>query len=190
MRGLDVTKGWGEQDFRRRQHPTTGDLHLAWDVPYAPGTLRAVGMKDGEVVCVQEIATASEPRRLELTADRQHLRADGEDVVHLSVRVLDEAGRLVPNADNLIDFTVAGAGRILGVDNGDPASHEPFQASQRKAFHGMCLAIVQTTGQAGQIRVQVSSPGLAGASLVVEVEGRWKIRSGGSSWRCRRGWVM
>jgi len=170
MRGLDVTKGWGEQDFRRRQHPTTGDLHLAWDVPYEPGTLRAVGMKDGEVACVQEIATAGEPARLELSADRQRLRTGGEEVVHLTVRVLDEAGRFCPNAQNLIEFKVEGAGRLIGVDNGDPASHEPFQASQRSAFHGMCLGIVQAGDEVGQIQVQVDSESLTGASLVVEVK--------------------
>jgi beta-galactosidase len=169
MRGLDVTKGWGEQDFRRRQHPTTADLHLAWDVPYEPGTLRAVGMQDGEVACVQEIFTAGDPARLELAADRQSLLADGLDVVHLSVRVLDEAGRFVPNAENLISFVVKGAGMIIGVDNGDPESHAPFQSTQCKAFHGMCLAIVQAKAQAGQIQVQVTSPGLTGPSLVVEV---------------------
>jgi beta-galactosidase len=169
MRGLDVTKGWGEQDFRRRRHPTTGDLHLAWDVPYEPGTLRAVGMKDGEVACVQETSTAGAPARLEVTADRQQVRADGLDVVHLTVRVLDEAGHFVPDADQTITFTVEGAGHILGVDNGDPESHEPFQSNQRHAFHGMCLAIVQAGESVGQIQVRAAAPGLAGASLVIEV---------------------
>jgi beta-galactosidase len=169
MRGLDGTKGWGEQDFRRRQHPTTADLHLSWDVPYEPGILRAVGMKDGELACVQEIITAGTPARLELTADRQSLRADGQDVAHLTVRVLDEAGRFVPDGDQTIVFTIEGAGAILGTDNGDPASHEPFQSNQRQTFHGLCLAIVQAGDGAGQIRVRVASPGLADASLVIEV---------------------
>ena len=169
MRGLDVSKGWGEQDFRRMQHPTTEDLHLAWDVPYEPGTLRAAGLRDGEVVCVQEISTAGESARLEVTADREKIRSDGQDVVHMTVRVLDKAGRLSPNADNPITFEVEGAGRIIGVDNGDPASHEPFQANQRQAFHGMCLAVVQSTPEAGQIRLKVTSPGLSGQSLVVAV---------------------
>jgi beta-galactosidase len=126
-----------------------------------------VGKKDGQVVCVQEVATASEALRLEVTADQEIIRADGLDVVHLTVRVLDWAGNLVPNADNAIGFQVEGPGRLIGVDNGDPASHEPFQSNQCKVFHGMCLAIVQSIPQAGKIGVQVASPGLAGKSLVV-----------------------
>ena len=170
MRGLDVSKGWGEQDFRRMQHPTTADLHLSWDVPYQPGTLRAVGVKDGEVVCDQEITTASEPARLEATADRQMIGADGQDIIHVSVRVLDSSGQFHPLADNLVSFAIEGPGRLIGVDNGDPASHESFQSSQRRVFHGMCLAVVQSTEQVGEIRVKVTSPGLADQTLVVGVD--------------------
>jgi len=169
MRGLDRSKGWGEQDFRRMRHPTTGDLHLTWDVPYQPGTLRALGLKDGMVVCEREIVTAAEPARLEVTADRLKLRADGLDVAHLTVRVLDASSHFQPLAGNRIDFQVAGAGRLIGVDNGDPASHEPFQAAQRSAFHGMCLAVVQAGDSAGQIQVAVSSQGLPAQQLVIEV---------------------
>ena len=169
MRGLDISKGWGEQDFRRMRHPTTADLHLSWDVPYEPGILRAVGKKDGEVVCEKEILTAAEPARLEVTADRLRLSADGHDVAHITVRVLDDAGHLHPNANNLIDFKIEGAGQMIGVDNGDPASHEPFQANQRRAFHGMCLAVVQSASQAGEIRVNVTSPGISDQRLVIAV---------------------
>ncbi len=169
-RGLDVSKGWGEQDFRRMRHPTTSDLHLAWDVPYEPGTLRAVGRREGEVVCVQEMVTAGEPACLELTADRTKIKAGGLDIVHLTVQVLDQGGHLVPNANNLVNFAVEGPGQLIGVDNGDPADHDPFQASQRKAFHGMCLAIVQAGAQAGEVKVSVSSAGLEGMRVVVFIE--------------------
>ncbi len=151
------------------RHPTTGDLHLAWDVPYQPGTLRVVGMKDGEIACEQEITTAGDPAQLQVTADREGMRSDGRDVVHITVRVLDQHGSLVPDADNRITFEVNGSGQILGVDNGDPADMEPFQASDRKAFHGMCLAVIQSSAQPGEIQVDVSSPGLSGRSLVVDV---------------------
>jgi beta-galactosidase len=169
-RGLDVTKGWGEQDFSSMRHPTTADLHLSWDVPYEPGTLRAVGKKDGEVAVLQEIHTAGEPAQLEATADRKSIRADGCDVVHITVRVLDADGRLVPNADHTITFDVEGCGEIIGVDNGDPASHEPFQANRRKVFHGLCLAVLQSKRQAGKIRIQVNSPGLSGQRLEISVQ--------------------
>jgi beta-galactosidase len=171
-RGLDSTKSWGEQDYQRMRHPTTGDLHLAWDVTYEPGTLRAVGKKDGEVVCVYEVATAGAPAQLEVTADRVAITADGMDVVHLTVQVLDTAGRCVPKADNLISFEITGEGSLIGVDNGDPASHESFQARECKAFNGMCLAIVSSTSQPGEIQVKVTSPGVKTNSVVVKTGSR------------------
>jgi beta-galactosidase len=69
-------------------------------------------------------------------------------------------------ADNLVRFSVSGAGKIAAVDNGNAATDEPFQADHRKAFSGMALLIVRSrTGQAGPIHVTASSEGLAGASM-------------------------
>jgi len=169
--GMDPGKGWGEQDFASFVRPTTADLHLRWTVPYEPGVLKAVGMRGGEVVCTQEIATAGAPAQVELTTDRAAIAADGRDVVHLTVRVLDAQGHLVPDADDPITFAVQGPGRIIGVDNGDPFSHEPFQSHQRRAFHGLCLAIVQSTVCPGEIEVTASAPGLAAGHVVIQTGG-------------------
>ncbi len=56
---------------------------------------------------------------------------------------------------------------IAAVDSADNASHEPFQASERHAFQGQCLAIVKASG-AGRIAVAASSPGLAAATVNIE----------------------
>jgi len=165
-RGFDRTKGFFEQT-PPPAWPTTADLHLTWDVPYAPGTLRAVGMKDGEVVCVQEVVTVGPPTRLEVTVDRASIAAHGRDVAHVTVRILDAAGNVVPDADDVVVFAVEGEGRLIGVDNGDPASHEPFQATRRRAFHGLCLAIVQATDVAGEVRVTASAEGLSGDGVTI-----------------------
>jgi len=148
-------------------HPNTADLHLAWDVPYEPGTLRAVGTKGGQVVCVQEIVTAGAPAQVELACDRQAIAADGRDVVHITVRVLDDRGNVVPTAENPVSFDVQGEGALIGLDNGDPASHEDFRSSQRKAFHGLALAVVQSTPHPGRIQVTATSPGLRSATVTV-----------------------
>ncbi len=166
---MDRRMSWFDNIRQPRVWATTGDLHLAWDVPYAPGALKAVGMRDGEVVCVQEIATAGAAAKAEATIDRTQLRADGRDVAHVTVRILDAEGRFVPTADDQVTFEVEGPGTLIGVDNGDPASHASFQAHQRQAFNGMCLAIVQSTGEVGEIRVRTVSEGLAGAEVVVSV---------------------
>lgn len=138
--GFDRAKDYAHNSHAPKVWPTTADLHLVWDVPYTPGTLRVVGRNDDQEVCSYEVTTAGAPARIELTADRDLLAADGRDVAHLVVRVLDAAGVECPDADNLIVFQVQGAGALIGVDNGDPASHEPMKASQRHAFHGLCLA--------------------------------------------------
>lgn len=162
---------YGTYPARARVPRTTNDLHLAWDVPYQPGTLKAVGMKDGKIVIEREIATAGDAARLAVLVDRDAIRADRRDVAHVTVQVLDSKGRVVPDSDPEIVFDVQGDGRLIGVDSGDPASHESFQSNRRKAFHGIALAMVQSTARAGQIRVTASAAGLEGAAVTIATKG-------------------
>jgi len=151
---------YGNSSPRSHVLRTTSDLHLTWDVPYEPGTLKAVGTKDGKTVAAVEISTSGDPAQIHLTADRSSLAADGRDVVHVTVEIRDGQGRLVPVADSPVTFAIEGEGKIIGVDNGDPRSHEDFKAKQRNAFNGLCLAVVQSTAKAGPIRLTASSPSL------------------------------
>jgi beta-galactosidase len=114
--------------------------------------------------------TTGKPARIVLQPERAKVNADGEDVSVVAVSVVDSQGRMVPVANNLISFQVTGAGRLIGVGNGDPSSHEADKASQRHAFNGLCVAIVQSTKQAGQMSVQATSPGLESATATVECE--------------------
>jgi beta-galactosidase len=98
--------------------------HLEWPVAYEPGVLEARGSRDGRVIVTGRVETTGKPVRLALTPDRAAIRADGEDVAVFTVSALDERDRLVPTAGNLVRFAATG-GRIIGVGNGDPASHEP-----------------------------------------------------------------
>lgn len=143
------------------------ELHVMWRVPYAPGTLQAISRKVGKTVLMRTINTAGPATKIELTADRSKLRADGKDVSFVTVRVLDAAGNLVPDAANLVRFSISGSGFIAGVDNGYQASLEPFKADSRKAYSGMCLAIIQTTEKAGAIILQATADGLAPASVTL-----------------------
>ena len=147
---------------------TTNDLHLTWDVPYEPGTLKAVGMKGGKVAVEVEISTTGDPAAIGLSVDRDAIRADRRDVAHVTVKVLDVQGRLHPDADNEIMFEVQGAGRLIGVDNGDMSDMAAdFKGKIRKAYHGMCLGIVQSTSSAGRIRLTATSPGLKPATVTI-----------------------
>jgi len=149
----------------------TTKYRIVWPVPYEPGELRAVAYGEGKPVATAEVKTAGPPARVVLRPDRIRIRADGEDLAFVTVRVEDAAGTLVPDAQNLLRFEVTGAGRIAGVDNGNPASLESFQGRERRAFSGLALLIVRSNrGVSGSIRVAVGADGLtpAGATLRAE----------------------
>ena len=98
---------------------------LSWSVKYAPGTLSAKGFNGGKLVAEQKVETTGEPASVQLTPNRATINADGEDVSVITVSVADAKGRIVPTAGNKINFAIEGAGKILGVGNGDPSCHEP-----------------------------------------------------------------
>jgi beta-galactosidase len=161
---------YGNMPARARIPQTTADLHLSWDVPYEPGTLKAVGTKGGKVVATVEIITAGEPAALGLSVDRNAIAADGRDVAHVTVEILDSTGYRAPEADNDVAFEIQGEGRIIGIDNGNPESHEAYQFDHRKAFNGLCLAIVRASGKPGKIRLIARAAGLNEASIEIEVK--------------------
>jgi len=140
----------------------TSKYRLEWQVPYQPGTLKAVAYQDGKQVAVDEIRTAGAPARVKLTPDRAAIQADGDDLSFVTVRIEDKDGNLCPMSDNLVKFNVTGAGSIRAVDNGNAATVEPFHADHRKAFSGLALLIISSQkGQAGKIHVTGTSEGLA-----------------------------
>jgi beta-galactosidase len=141
--------------------------HLEWSIPYQPGKIEAFAYKGGKVVLKDKRETAGAPAKVVLTADRMALLGDGMDVAVLRAEVFDARGRPVPKASDLITFTVSGPGEVIGVGNGNPNSHEADKASQRKAFNGLCSAIVQTRGK-GSITVTASGVGLATGKVVLK----------------------
>jgi beta-galactosidase len=99
---------------------------LTWQVKYAPGTLSAKGYDSSDhVIAETKVETTGDATQIQLTPDRKTINADGEDVSVFTVSALDAQGRVVPTAQNKISFAIEGAGKILGVGNGDPSCHEP-----------------------------------------------------------------
>jgi len=144
--------------------------HAEWKVKYAPGTLEARGFKDGRQILTSIRTTTGAPARLALHADRTHIAADGEDVSLITVEVQDQQGRVVPTAGNAISFRITGNGRLIGVGNGDPSSHEPDHGSTRSAFNGFAMAIVQAPTQPGSLQVEAFASGLDSASVSITCE--------------------
>ncbi len=145
-----------------------GKMNLSWDVPYAPGTLKAIATSKGNVVAEQTVSTTSEPSGIEIIADKRFLKADGESCVHLEINVLDANGNFVPNANNLIEFEISGPVKNIGVDNGDPLDLASTKIDQRKVFNGKCLLILQSQGASGEIIVEATSEGLDSEKIVIK----------------------
>lgn len=147
----------------------TSKFRLMWEVPYAAGELKAVGYRDGKEFAVDSVKTAGAPARVILTPDRKAIGADGEDLSFVTVRIEDKDGNFCPLADNLVNFKLEGPASVAGVDNGNAASVEPFQASYRKAFNGLALLIVRSeNGKPGRIQVSASSAGLQAGQTQIE----------------------
>ncbi len=149
---------------------STADLHLTWDVTYEPGTIKAVGRKNGKQVIVDEIHTAGKPAALRLTTDTAVIGANGKDIAMVYIDVVDDQGNIVPNADNLINFTVTGNGNLIGVDNGNQRDDASFKLNNRKAFNGHAYAVVRAGKLPGNISLAVQADGLKPASISIKTE--------------------
>jgi beta-galactosidase len=128
--------------------------HVEWKVRYEPGSIEARGLKDGKVILTEKRETSGSAALIRLTADRTEINADGEDVAVLRAEAFDGEGRPVPTADNMLEFTISGPGKIIGVGNGDPNCQESDKEPRRSLFNGLAQVIVQSTKTPGEIQVE------------------------------------
>lgn len=161
--------------------PMEKNGHLAWNVKYAPGTIEARGYRDGKVAMTAKRETTGQVATLVMKADRREVFADGEDVAMFAVEARDAQGRLVPVTDNEVSFRVSGAGQLIGTGNGDPTNQQPDKGASRKAFGGLCMAIVQSTKFAGEITVEATSPGLTSARIIIPAK-KTELRPQAAVW--------
>jgi beta-galactosidase len=148
------------------------EYRLRWDdVVYQPGELRVIAYKNGEKWAEDVVRTTGKPSMLSMEPDHKSITADGYELVYITVRIEDKDKLLVPRSNNQVSFSIEGPGKIVAVDNGDATSHEPFQASTRKAYNGMCLVIVKAEkGATGSFKVKAASKGLKGSELTVNIK--------------------
>jgi beta-galactosidase len=141
-----------------------------WQVPYAPGKLEAVAKKNGREVARFAVETTGEPVALRLTPDRKALDADGQDAVPVTVEAIDAKGRPVPTANLAVEFELSGPGANIGVGNGDPNSHDPEKGNKVNIYNGLAQIIVQSTKEAGEIKLTASAGGLSPAALTLKTQ--------------------
>lgn len=159
-------KSLGKKDMPRNSH-------LQWVVNYQPGTLEAVAYKRGKKLTTK-VETTGAPFEVVVTPYKTTMLADGKDISIINISMIDKEDREVPNADNNIRFVISGPGKIIGVGNGDPSSHEPDQCAdgiwQRNLFNGKCQVIIQSTNEPGTIKFEAKAVGLTtGSTDIVTV---------------------
>jgi beta-galactosidase len=142
-----------------------------WVVPYQPGQLLAIGYKKGKEVSRYQVETTSKPYAIRLTPDQLQLKGDGLDAMPVTAEVLDAQGRHVPNANLKLHFEISGSGRIIGLGNGDPNSHEPEKGNERSLFNGLAQVIIQTdeVTKAQTLTLKATAEGLQPAQLVIPI---------------------
>ncbi len=167
----DVELFLNGKSLGKKDMPRNG--HLNWTVPYEPGKLEAVAFKKGKKLKAK-VETTGPAAEIVVTPYRTTLAADGKDIAILNISAVDREGREVPDADNLVRFYLKGDGKIIGVGNGDPSSHEPDVCAdgawQRALFNGHCQVIVQAGTSASMLQFEAKAAGLySGGTDIITV---------------------
>ena len=136
-------------------------------LPYVPGILSAAGVSDNKEIETKTLQTSGNAAGIKLTPDKPKISADGQDLSFISIEVTDTEGKLQPNAQNKLQFSIEGPGVIAGVDNADIKDLDPYTGNTRKTWHGRALVVVRSTRNAGDIKLKASSPGLKDAITTV-----------------------
>ena len=144
---------------------TSQDMRAHFKVPFEPGVLRVVGHFADGSECSEVLHTPSDPAAVVLTSDKETLLADGRDIAFVEISTVDVNGIPVGNARNLIRVEVSGAGRLVGLDNGDSTDYDSYKGDNRRLFSGKLLAMIESTLQPGEITVSAYSEGLENAEL-------------------------
>jgi beta-galactosidase len=148
---------------------TLNDLRFLWYVPYEKGTLKAVAKtNDGKLITTSH-STANKPYSLQLSSDKNEIVADKRSVAHITIKVVDEAGNFVPDANIPFSYEIKGPVEILGIENGDMLDLSSVKAEIKKTFNGLSLIYIQSTAETGIVEIIVKSKGL--------MDGKIKVRT-------------
>jgi beta-galactosidase len=139
-----------------------------YDVPYTAGQLKVIGYTNGKKVNESILQTATKATQLKLTADRNAIKADGQDLSYITVEIQDSKGIRLSNADDLLQFSIDGPATIVAVGNANPTSVESCQLPQRKAWRGRCLVIIKASKKAGNIKLTATAKNLPVGQIIIQ----------------------
>lgn len=152
----------GEQTIDGKKSVTA-----TFEVPYEDGVLTARCYDNGQETSSQTLKTVGKPASIRMTADRDVIRADRNDLSYVMIEIIDSEGNVVPYADMLVNFEIKGNGEIAGVGNGNPVDMSSFQQPRKKVYLGICLAIIRPESTPGKITLTATAEGLKEESLVI-----------------------
>jgi beta-galactosidase len=133
------------------------DNVVRWELPYQKGRIEAIGYIDGKKVARHLLRTAGKASRIELEAHITKASENSKGLAQIEIAVVDRNGTLVPRNHSLVEFTVKGPAKIIGLDNGDMSDHTGPKSNTVECRGGRCLVIVQSTEQAGQVELLAKS---------------------------------
>jgi beta-galactosidase len=140
-----------------------------FDVPYAPGELKAIALGHGRQIAELAFKTVGELAKLRLKAERESIRRDPNDLAYVTLEVVDQVGDVVPDASVPVAFSISGAGELAAVGSANPKDVQSFRQRRATTFLGKCLAIVRPTGSAGSVTLRAQADGLRPASVTLKV---------------------
>jgi beta-galactosidase len=155
----------GEHDVNDQGRFTTD-----FTVPYAPGALKAVGLRDGKEVESCEQSTVGGAAAIRLIPDLTSIAADGQGLSYVKVEVVDKDGKVQPNADQLITFQLTGPGTIAGLGNADLKDPAPYQGTQCHVFHGQALVVLRSSREAGALDLKAACDGLTPVEVQIKAQ--------------------
>jgi beta-galactosidase len=149
------------EDFQNRT--------ITWQVPFESGTLKAVAYSSGKTQASFELKTAGDPYMLKAECDVSRLLADKQDLAHIFVTICDNAGNIVYSAENQVTCEINGPVRLLGMEDSNPRNIEDYKDNKQNAYHGKLLLYIQSLDKSGKAVIKLSSPGLQGTSVELDV---------------------
>lgn len=142
---------------------------LNWKVPYQHGELKAVGYNhQNEVIATAVRHSFEDAYALQVNIDKKQVHANGTDLIFAEIYAIDHEGHVVENATNRVKVSVSGTGRLIGLDSGDSTDQDSYKGVSKRLFSGKLMAIVAATLEPGQISINVDSPGLLSAQLLID----------------------
>lgn len=132
-----------------------------WKIPYEEGELKAIAYdENGNIIATDVRKSFGDAKKICLHPDKETLTANGTDLIFVEITMEDEDGNPVENANNRVHVQVTGAGRLLGLDNGDSTDYDQYKGTSRRLFSGKLMAIIGATLEPGKIRIGVFSKGM------------------------------